>query len=152
MSIQSGPNYDRNRFPKAQAKGLCRGCGNPVPARRESWCSNACFERYDPARVRFACRQRDQGVCAECGVDTESLRRSVLPEPCGGGWSPALPNREERLAELAAQGWPNTARRRWWEMDHITPFSEGGLTVLENVRTLCVPCHKRRTKDWRLSL
>jgi 5-methylcytosine-specific restriction endonuclease McrA len=31
------------------------------------------------------------------------------------------------------------------EYDHIVPFSEGGLTVLENMRTLCRPCHKART-------
>lgn len=34
------------------------------------------------------------------------------------------------------------------EYDHIIPFSEGGLTILENMRTLCSPCHKTRTRLW----
>lgn len=34
------------------------------------------------------------------------------------------------------------------EHDHIVPFSEGGLTILENLRTLCGKCHKTRTKEW----
>lgn len=35
------------------------------------------------------------------------------------------------------------------EYDHIIPFSEGGLTVLENMRTLCSPCHNQRTREWK---
>ena len=46
---------------------------------------------------------------------------------------------------LRAAGWPYRAWRDWWEMDHIVPYSEGGLTVLENVRTLCVICHRERS-------
>jgi 5-methylcytosine-specific restriction endonuclease McrA len=34
------------------------------------------------------------------------------------------------------------------EFDHIVPFCEGGLTVLENMRTLCHDCHTKRTADW----
>lgn len=34
------------------------------------------------------------------------------------------------------------------EYDHIIPFSEGGLTVLKNIRTLCTVCHKKRTAEW----
>ncbi len=35
------------------------------------------------------------------------------------------------------------------EFDHIVPFSEGGKTVAENMRTLCKNCHKTRTSTWR---
>ena len=38
-----------------------------------------------------------------------------------------------------------------WECDHIVPFSEGGLSVVENCRVLCVPCHKKRTAEHRRS-
>lgn len=34
------------------------------------------------------------------------------------------------------------------QIDHVIPFSEGGLTVLENLRTLCIDCHKDRTRKW----
>ncbi len=46
----------------------------------------------------------------------------------------------------AYQKWVNS--RPKVNYDHVIPFSEGGLTVLENMRTLCEPCHKSRTKDW----
>jgi 5-methylcytosine-specific restriction endonuclease McrA len=32
-----------------------------------------------------------------------------------------------------------------WDADHIVPLSEGGDFGLENIRTLCLPCHKRET-------
>ncbi len=59
-----------------------------------------------------------------------------------------------RCARLKTAGFPPSPQypwqsaRKWWEADHIVPYSEGGLTVLENMRTLCVPCHKQRTKKW----
>ena len=34
------------------------------------------------------------------------------------------------------------------EFDHIIPFCEGGKTILENMRTLCHDCHKKRTAEW----
>ena len=56
--------------------------------------------------------------------------------------------RQTRKKEMQAAGWPYHTCRDWWEADHIIPFSEGGETVLENMRTLCYPCHKHRTKKW----
>jgi len=39
-------------------------------------------------------------------------------------------------------------RGHLWEMDHIRPVSEGGgLCGLDNLRTLCVPCHRDETAD-----
>lgn len=35
-----------------------------------------------------------------------------------------------------------------WDMDHIVPVSEGGGACgLENLRTLCLPCHKQHTAE-----
>jgi hypothetical protein len=36
-----------------------------------------------------------------------------------------------------------------WQMDHIIPVTEGGGgdCGLNNLRTLCVPCHKRVSKE-----
>jgi 5-methylcytosine-specific restriction endonuclease McrA len=37
--------------------------------------------------------------------------------------------------------------RSFWEADHVVPVVEGGGGCrLENLRTLCVPCHKRVTR------
>ncbi len=36
--------------------------------------------------------------------------------------------------------------RAWWEVDHIVPVVlGGGCCGLDNLRTLCVPCHKKAT-------
>ena len=37
-------------------------------------------------------------------------------------------------------------RRSLWEMDHVVPLSEGGNGGLDNLRTLCLPCHRQATK------
>jgi len=174
--------YDRSRFPIQPAKGLCRGCHQPLPKRKRSWCSNECYQRYDPNRVRFHCWERDKGVCSECGVDTERMSKraksmmdfygwtsQMHPRFWEGGnftkkflrerhdratkifvrWKPKLQQAiDNRRRRMFAHGWPSYSCRDWWEMDHVVPFSEGGITVLENVRTLCVPCHKKRTKHW----
>jgi Restriction endonuclease len=125
------PVYGRGRYPKFRksedGKKLCRGCGADVPKGRQSWCSTACYTKYEPASVKHQVRQRDKGICQMCNVKTRdhpSIRKWEVSDA-------------ERLAAPKA------------EYDHIVPFSEGGLTVLENMRTLCNPCHKKRTAEWR---
>ncbi len=40
-----------------------------------------------------------------------------------------------------------------WQADHVVPVAEGGgLCGLENMRTLCTPCHKRETAALRKRL
>ena len=65
--------------------------------------------------------------------------------------------RARRLAELApgfcARGFKAAAERlvgaclegNAWHADHILPvYKGGGLCQIENLRTLCVPCHQAR--------
>lgn len=40
---------------------------------------------------------------------------------------------------------PRDGRESGWEADHIRPKSLGGKDVLENLRTLCLKCHRRET-------
>lgn len=57
-------------------KGQCRWCAGPVPRPRRSWCSQACVEAYkiraDGGYARMKVFERDRGVCAVCGIDTEA--------------------------------------------------------------------------------
>jgi hypothetical protein len=39
-----------------------------------------------------------------------------------------------------------------WEADHIIPISEGGPDSLDNMRTLCVACHRGETRRLRRRL
>lgn len=84
-----------------------------------------------PAYMRALVFDRDGGVCAHCGLDTEALKREVY----------ALPP-EERAARRRALGWP-VHRIDFWDADHVTAVSEDGECSLENLRTLCIPCHKQ---------
>jgi len=116
--------YD-GRFPARQrredGKWGCRGCGSAIPKGRQSWCSEACVTRFHPFYVIAEVKRRDKGICQACGCDTSLIEKNA---------------------------WGGHSRLRPPDYDHIVPFSEGGLTVLENMRTLCRPCHKARTKAW----
>jgi len=134
--------YTRSRFPKSIGKGFCKGCHEPITAkRRTSWCCDECKTRYDPYWVKRAVVARDKHVCQLCGHD---IRAEEL------AWRNARPSGgvgEKVGAQFAA--WRRARPRE--EYDHIIPFCEGGKTVLENMRTLCHECHLKRTAEWRKS-
>lgn len=132
--------YDKSRFPiqqmRADGKLGCRGCGSAIPKGRQTWCSNKCFDTYEPKRVMYFVRDRDKEICVLCGYDHNKEYDDWLKtRPNGQNWD-------------VHQAWSRT-KPRSPEYDHIVPFSEGGLTILENMRTLCRKCHKKRTRDWR---
>lgn len=115
---------------------LCCHCGDPVPKGRRDWCGDPCVERYqlasgDQQVARRLLLRRDRGVCALCAVQCRA--------------------RVDRI-------WDG---RRWidpragvpvWEADHAVPICEGGALALENLRTLCRPCHVRATAELRARL
>jgi len=135
----SKPEYSRYRFPKQAAKGLCRGCSQPVPPGRTSWCSTFCWNRFEPSRVKVAIRRRDNHICQICACDIKALKRAWLVD------------RDKFLIYDERRNFTKLNPEPREEYDHIIPFSEGGLTILENMRTLCSKCHKKRTKEWRSS-
>jgi 5-methylcytosine-specific restriction protein A len=116
-------------------KGNCRWCGSAVPKGRRTFCSDACVHewklRTDPGYLREQVFARDGGVCAQCGLDTESLRK------------------DKRKLDWAARkqfekDWGG--RRHLWDADHIVPVVEGGGECdLSNMRTLCLKCHRAAT-------
>lgn len=114
----------------------------------------------------------EKGVCRSCGLDAEKLqkqmrrayrllmhfwevpwmRRSGLPR-----WAPADRYSHKRLNAMRAVGELVKRRngdrkpgkldmwRSWWEADHITPLVEGGQHTADNLRTLCIWCHRDET-------
>lgn len=132
--------YTRSRFPKQIAKGLCKGCHAPITAkRRTSWCSDECKKRYDPYWVKHAIIARDRHICQLCGLDIHAAHLAWRNARPAGGVG------EMFVAQFSA--WRKARPKE--EYDHIVPFSEGGKTVVENMRTLCGACHKKRTAEWR---
>ncbi|OQA09469.1 MAG: HNH endonuclease [bacterium ADurb.Bin374] len=128
------PVYSKHRFPKQIALGTCRGCHSVITApRRKTWCSDACKKLYDPYWVKKAVVARDKHICQMCGTD---IRAAYL------AWRRAKP-----AGTYLQEEWRKARPRE--EYDHIVPFSEGGTTVVGNMRTLCSACHKKRTAEWR---
>jgi 5-methylcytosine-specific restriction endonuclease McrA len=96
--------------------------------------------RSDPGYLRDQVYLRDKGVCVECGVDTVKAYRE-LKRSRGA----------ERVEALEMWGVRSvTARRSLWDADHIRPVAEGGGECdLDNLRTLCLMCHREATAELR---
>ena len=122
---------------KDRRRGLCRWCVGEVPRGRFTFCSAACVHQWklrtDPGYLREQVFARDRGVCALCGADTEALRKN------------------KRKLDYAARRqfekeWG--LRRNLWDADHILPVCQGGGECdLENMRTLCLKCHRKITAE-----
>jgi 5-methylcytosine-specific restriction protein A len=129
-------------------RALCRWCELEIlMKRRRTFCSDYCVTQWrlrtDPGFVRDQVFARDRGICASCQADTiaiyAALRRS---------------RGKARIAGLALYGLKSIASRRsLWDADHILPVAEGGGQCdLDNLRTLCVICHREATAQLRIRL
>lgn len=150
---------------------LCRLCGTEIPRGRRTFCSERCVHEWriesDPAYARAEVFKRDHGVCSVCGTDCYTERgRAVFGDRWSGrvglsggriGWpTPYAPRgslsqyqveRSERFQEAVQR--LSIPRGRWWsdwwDMDHAVPIVEGGGLGLDNLRTLCIACHRSET-------
>jgi len=135
---------DRRALPKGpNGRNLCRWCNLEVPKGRSTFCSTWCVEewrlRSDPGYIREKVLERDRGVCAGCGVDCLHAERQL--------------KRLRGAARLKASldwGLRAASRKTLWDADHIVPVVEGGGECdLENIRTLCLKCHRAATAELR---
>lgn len=124
-------------------RALCRWCAIEVPRGRRTFCSADCVHewklRTDPGYLREQVFARDHGLCAACGTDTERLRKE-------------LRKLDYRARRQFLKEWKlhEGCRRSLWEADHVVPVAEGGGECdLENMRTLCLKCHRAATAELR---
>jgi len=127
---------------------LCRWCDLEILAkRRRTFCSEYCVHQWrlrtDAGYLRDQVFLRDRGICAECGIDAVSAF-AALKRARG----------TRREAGLRFYGMKTIASRRsLWDADHIRPVAEGGGQCdLDNLRTLCVACHREATARLRARL
>ena len=144
MRVMRGGWIDRKAVPRGpNGRGLCRWCSLEVPRGRFTFCSAYCVHewklRSQPAYLREQVFLRDRGLCAACGVDTVAalgqLRRS-----------------RGARRQMLLQHWAIAQHRRrsLWDADHIVPVIEGGGECdLDNIRTLCLRCHRAVTAQLR---
>lgn len=128
-----------------QGLPLCRWCELEILARRRrTFCSDFCVHQWrlrsDPGYLREQVFRRDGGRCAGCGADTVAIY-AALQRARGAA----------RAAGLRFYGMETiTSRRTLWDADHSIPVVEGGgLCDLDNLRTLCLPCHREATRQLR---
>lgn len=148
--------YGGKRGPNGRR--LCRWCGKEVQPPRRTYCSDQCVHewllRSSTDYLRRKVWERDHGVCALCGLDTEAVRKELLRLREARWRAQTREERDtadarllDRLTELALPGASCWYIPHLWEADHIVPVSEGGDSNLENVRTLCWRCHRRVTAE-----
>lgn len=163
---------NQKKLPKGpNRRNLCRWCQAEVPKGRRTYCGDNCVHewriRSDPVYARSLVFRRDQGVCAACGTDCEktlhtlSKLRGVLHKPLLSGQERLQSdlNLAAMLKELQLRGFRVSESTRFslpaslWDCDHIIPVAEGGGECgLENLRTLCHPCHRAVTAALRKRL
>ena len=125
---------------------LCRWCNKPVKPPRRTMCSPECAHeiriRTSNKYLRECIYKRDKGICQICEIDTKNIAKHAL--------SLDIKKRHEYLKEYNI----STKRKIWkrkfggglWDADHILPVKNGGgCCGLENLRTLCISCHKNIT-------
>ena len=146
---------------------ICRYCGERINQgkRYRAWCSDECsrnaMERTYSNWARNALERRENGICQECGLDTTELDHELKILR-------SLVNHTYRRCSKEKWHYQNVLRTmllsmkrcgfntspdwgRWstlWHMDHIVEHAEGGTLEPENLQTLCVACHKKKTKKY----
>jgi len=123
---------------------------------QSTYCSRECAEEgrlrrggfYASTRIRSQLFSVEGGICQKCGLDTNALflRISSLQPAerlnvfCNANWH--LPKSRHALENLLQ----NPKEGDFWQADHIVAVAEGGGGCgLENLRTLCTPCHQNET-------
>jgi len=140
----------RGRWPKQQkdeqGRRLCRcGCGGLPVLPRRSYCSNECLERfyirYSQGHLRNRIKERDKEICFDCGSDLAMLKRFL------GYWE-TLGCAKRPCRDLVSAGMKRRGFKRGgslWDAHHVIKWVDGGDVLgLDNVITLCEPCHKKR--------
>jgi 5-methylcytosine-specific restriction enzyme A len=145
----AGGRASRHELPQGpNGLPLCRWCDLEIIARRRrTFCSDYCVHQWrlrtDPGYLRDQVFARDRGRCAVCHIDTVAAY-AALKRARGA----------VRAAGLRLYGMKSIASRRsLWDADHILPVAEGGGQCdLDNIRTLCLLCHREATAQLRARL
>jgi hypothetical protein len=159
------------RKPGKGRRGWCRWCGEAiyrvdkagrvVQDMRRMWHEGRevhpdaepeprCVQEYNAQAFTFRdqVKQRDGGVCADCGRDCEAELAA---------WRASNPSRtwdDHEAGEWFDQDWAvrEQLHTAWlarepdgWQADHVVALEDGGEHSLANAQTLCKGCHVQKT-------
>jgi len=126
----------------------CRWCNKGVKPPRRTMCSPECVHelqlRTSGRYLRDCVYKRDKGICYMCKIDTKKTAKEALQ---------LNTNEKETFLKtysisLKRKIWIKKHGGGLWDADHIIAVKDGGGSCgLENIRTLCIKCHKVVTKD-----
>lgn len=129
----------------------CRWCGNGVKPPRRTMCSQECVHelmiRKSGRYLRDCTYMRDKGICSICNVDTKNIAKQLLLLKEKNMIDEYNIMLKEYNISKKRKIWKRKHGGGLWDADHIVPVKEGGgMCGLENIRTLCIKCHKMETK------
>ena len=145
--------------------GLCRYCKTPdIRPPRRTFCSPECVHEYrlrtSSQYIRECLYKRDKGICSLCNMDTKTIKEALLDTDC------LCTKKRSRYRKKYVKGdvihneicidirnanklglkrkvWRRKNGGGLWDADHIVRVEfGGGCCGLDNLRTLCLPCHK----------
>ncbi|BFZ17035.1 hypothetical protein BsWGS_20074 [Bradybaena similaris] len=125
---------------------------NPDNAWQLRLCSFSCMDKYWTLSKASYCRDQlyevERGVCQLCRFDTHTLFTHIKV-------TRSLTARADILMKSPYRTLTQTQRKKmiqepqagqFWHADHILPvWQGGGMCDLDNLRTLCTPCHTKVT-------
>jgi 5-methylcytosine-specific restriction enzyme A len=124
----------------------CRWCSKSVHKPRRTICSKECQHelllRINNRYIRDCLYKRDNGICKMCNIDTKEIAKE------------SLKLLDENKTNYLKSHNISLKRKIWirkhggglWDADHIIPVKDGGgMCGLDNLRTLCISCHKKIT-------
>ena len=148
--LEENPNSTTrllNNFASTYSGSGCRFCGTlELPPRRKTFCSQECVDNYcirtSTTYLRKLLFQKEKGVCTICSLNTVQISRNIYD----------YEKNSDYLSPLRAEyGVGNKRVKRnngCWDADHKEMVAlGGGLSGLENFRTLCKLCHKAVTRS-----
>lgn len=148
------PLRGKKSFKRQKLSG-CRWCSSTLSGKRRSFCSDECVHQHklrsDVGYMRNAVYLRDQGICAMCKRDCDQLKieaTNILQVK--GEESLKLFLQQHNYPDRRIKLFVTKKGVSLWDADHVTPVAWGGGGCgLDDMRTLCVPCHDLVTHDQR---
>lgn len=134
----------------------CARCMKPIKLGSfGGFCSSDCSEaekqEVSQVRLRALVFDRDRGICASCGMDTEALRHEIFALRERFQTDVAARILSARVHQLVRLGFPRGPIERGeslWACDHVREVAASGPSTLANAQTLCLGCHSKKTKGF----
>ena len=129
---------------------MCRYCNKGVKPPRRTMCSKECAHemklRTNGKYLRLCVYKRDNGICKICGEDTKTIAKQALFLQQSNLIKELEDYLKTKSISLKRKIWKKKVGGGLWDADHIVQVKDGGGQCgLDNIRTLCIKCHKDKT-------